>query len=428
MANHEAYLRSALSVYRHPELAARDITNCIGVYVDLRPQRDTFVFNDGSRKEYLCLSGTIPVTYKRNTYNIPLCLWLLDTHPHNPPMVYVKPTSNMQIKPSKHVDNTGRVYLPYLHDWKHPGSDLLGLVQILVIVFSEEPPVFSKGSGPQRPPPPVPYTASSVGVTNNPPYPTSAQGMPVPSYPAVPATGYQVPTAYPPTTGYPQYPAYPGQTLPGQAPLSAAPGGYSAPAFPAYPPQQTSYHQTGAAPTTQPGTGTLSLSDEQIRMSLLTAVEDKMRRRLKEIFAQAQAEISSLQKIQEDLQNGKSTLDNMMQMLEKEQNDLELNTKLLDEKNQEMTAALSKMENNDKLDIDEAVTPTAPLYKQLLNAFAEEQATEDTIYYLGEALRKGFLELDVFLKQVRELSRKQFMLRALINKCREKAGLKDIRG
>lgn len=44
----------------------------------------------------------------------------------------------------------------------------------------------------------------------------------------------------------------------------------------------------GAAPTTQPGTGTLSLSDEQIRMSLLTAVEDKMRRRLKEIFAQAQ--------------------------------------------------------------------------------------------------------------------------------------------
>jgi len=42
-------------------------------------------------------------------------------------------------------------------------------------VFSEEPPVFSKGSGPQRPPPPVPYTASSVGVTNNPPYPTSGK-------------------------------------------------------------------------------------------------------------------------------------------------------------------------------------------------------------------------------------------------------------
>jgi Vps23 core domain len=35
---------------------------------------------------------------------------------------------------------------------------------------------------------------------------------------------------------------------------------------------------------------------------------------------------------------------------------------------------------------------------RLLNAFAEEQATEDAIYYMGEALRKGVIELDVFLK------------------------------
>ena len=35
---------------------------------------------------------------------------------------------------------------------------------------------------------------------------------------------------------------------------------------------------------------------------------------------------------------------------------------------------------------------------RLLNAFAEEQATEDAIYYLGEALRKGVIDLDVFLK------------------------------
>jgi len=34
----------------------------------------------------------------------------------------------------------------------------------------------------------------------------------------------------------------------------------------------------------------------------------------------------------------------------------------------------------------------------LLNAFAEEQATEDAVYYMGEALRKGVVDLDVFLK------------------------------
>jgi ESCRT-I complex subunit TSG101 len=60
---------------------------------------------------------------------------------------------------------------------------------------------------------------------------------------------------------------------------------------------------------------------------------------------------------------------------------------------------------------------------RLLNAFAEEAATEDAIYYMGEALRRGVIDLDVFLKQIRSLSRKQFMLRALMHKCRQKAGL-----
>ena len=53
------------------------------------------------------------------TYNIPVCLWLLDTYPYNPPMIFVKPTANMQIKPGRHVDMSGRIYLPYLHEWKH---------------------------------------------------------------------------------------------------------------------------------------------------------------------------------------------------------------------------------------------------------------------------------------------------------------------
>ena len=53
----------------------------------------------------------------------------------------------------------------------------------------------------------------------------------------------------------------------------------------------------------------------------------------------------------------------------------------------------------------------------------EEAATEDAIYFLGEALRKGSLDTEQFLRQAREVSRKQFMLRATMMKCREKAGL-----
>lgn len=60
---------------------------------------------------------------------------------------------------------------------------------------------------------------------------------------------------------------------------------------------------------------------------------------------------------------------------------------------------------------------------RLLAAYAEEAAIEDVIYYLGEALRTNVIDLDLFLKHVRQLSRKQFMLRALMQKCRQKAGL-----
>ena len=66
---------------------------------------------------------------------------------------------------------------------------------------------------------------------------------------------------------------------------------------------------------------------------------------------------------------------------------------------------------------------TEILSLRLLNAYAEEAAIEDVIYYLGDALRTNVIDLEVFLKHVRQLSRKQFMLRAIMQKCRQKAGL-----
>lgn len=45
----------------------------------------------------------------------------MDTHPHNAPLTYVKPTADMQIKVSMYVDHNGKIYLPYLHDWRSVG-------------------------------------------------------------------------------------------------------------------------------------------------------------------------------------------------------------------------------------------------------------------------------------------------------------------
>ncbi|KAH9519417.1 hypothetical protein Btru_075488 [Bulinus truncatus] len=420
MAQFETALRQYLTKYKHPNEARIDILKTITQYKDLRPSLDPFVFNDGTERHLVQLEGTIPVNYKGNTYNIPISIWVIDTHPYNPPMVFVKPTSTMQIKAGRYVDTNGKVDMPYIREWRHPHSDLLSLVQVLACAFGEECPVFSRVSGQRQPLPYPGQTPFPSNPSSMPPYPPPAANV-APAYPGYPGSGYPA-SAYPnPTAGYPagySYPpSYPQNSYPSYPPSA---GGYP-PQFgtqPPYPPLSTDGGSDMSRIT--PG-GTVTEAD--IKASLLSAVEDKMKRRLRETFAQAKAEMDVLEKTQKDLQNGKSKIEVMITELEKEKEELEKSIDLLREKDNEVKDAIQKMESNQNLSIDDAVVTTTPLYRQLVDAFAEEQAIEDAIYYLGEALRKNVIELESFLKRVRELSRKQFMLRATIQKCREKAGL-----
>lgn len=446
MSNFENELKTYVSKYKNPELVRRDVSQALLHYRDLRPSLEPFVFNDGKSQKLVQLEGTIPVTYKGNTYNIPIQLWIMDSHPHNPPMVYVRPTSTMQIKSGHYVDMNGKVDLPFLREWRAPKSDLMGLIQILIVTFGEECPVFSKV--PARPPltntPGVPYPVGG-------PVPMPSLGMPTaggyppyqaPPYPSQSQSGSYPPVAYPPHTtaggyppsgnfGYPSSGGYPPIMPSGYPPNQSAQfpvpyGGYGS--NPAYPSSQTSFAGAQGSSGTAglpglPAAGTGTVTEEHLRVSLMSAVEDKMKRKLKEFFAQAQAEMDVLKKTEADLTKGKEKLDKMIKDLEQEKMSIESNIILLRTKDNEVKEALQRMEHNEKMDVDEAVVTTTPLYRQLLDAFAEEQAIEDAIYYLGEALRKNVIELEVFLKQVRELSRRQFMQRALIQKCREKAGL-----
>jgi len=384
-----------MKYYKNPEKVKRDVHTLINNYRGLQPKVDTFVFNDGSSKQLLSLAGTIPVPYKGNTYNIPIAIWLLETHPLNAPLVFVRPTSGMQIRISKHVDHNGKVYLPYLHIWSPNESDLLGLVQITIIVFGEQPPVYAVAGPPPRQENTTPYPLQP----GYPPYPTTNTPYPT-AYPSYPSSGGSSSTPYPSySSGYPPYP------------ISGSVNSNSS--YPSYPP--------AATPTPQ-ATGTIS--EDHIRASLLSAVEDKVRRRLSEIFAQSQAEIETLKKTENELRTGQTKLEELSRRLDQEQMEVERNISSLKERSIELEETLNKIKSQDSnFDVDEAVVTTAPIYKQLLNAYAEQAATEDAIYYLGEGLRRGVIELDVFLKHVRSLSRKQFMLRALMERCRQQAGL-----
>lgn len=81
------------------------------------------------------------------------------------------------------------------------------------------------------------------------------------------------------------------------------------------------------------------------------------------------------------------------------------------------------MKHRDNTNIEDAVITTTPLYHQLMNSFAEELAIQDLIYYLGEGLANKTINLDSFLKMIRLLTRRQFILRATMQKARQKASL-----
>ncbi|XP_015675102.1 tumor susceptibility gene 101 protein isoform X2 [Protobothrops mucrosquamatus] len=392
MAMSETQLKKMLAKYKYRDLAVQETVNVTGQYKDLKPVMDNYVFNDGSSRELMSLTGTIPVNYRGNIYNIPICLWLLDTYPFNPPICFVKPTSSMTIKTGKHVDANGRIYLPYLHEWKHPQSDLIGLIQVMIVVFGEEPPVFSR-----------PTISASY-----PPY--QATGPPNTSYmPGMPSGISPFPPGPPPNpSGYSGYP-YP-------TPSGPFPATTSTPHYPSQPPVTT------VGPS-RDGT----ISEDTIRASLISAVSDKLRWRMKEEMDRAQAELNALKRTEEDLKKGHQKLEEMVTRLDQEVAEVDKNIDLLKKKDEELSSALEKMESQtENNDIDEVIVPTAPLYKQILNLYAEENAIEDTIFYLGEALRRGVIDLDIFLKHVRLLSRKQFQLRALMQKARKTAGLSDL--
>ena len=158
-------------VYRDPQRVLRDagslLRSPLGSH--LRPTTEPLILNDGtSTPPVLLLRGTIPHTYRGVTYNLPIDLYLPPPYPGGSPTVFIRPVASMAIKENhKHVGLDGRVYLPYLHDWRANTHDLTELVVWMSSLFGAEPPCYARpaggGGGGGRPPP---YAHASVATAS----------------------------------------------------------------------------------------------------------------------------------------------------------------------------------------------------------------------------------------------------------------------
>ena len=313
------------SRYANVDGTKRDALVLLQMYPSLRPKCELFVFNDGSQRNLVCLHGTLPVPYMGSQYNIPVAIWIMNDHPDTAPWCYVIPTSEMNVQVSESVQSDGKITLPYLREWQASNSDLLSLVQLLIISFGVQPPVFAK------------------------------------------------------------------------------------------PPSGTSDIRPGSTITSQ-----------HLRDSLETAVEEKIKRALSEEFSTKNVEIQSLRNVYESLNENRGKI---VQTSHKMHHTRDLLEAVCIEARRDIANVIDadfQVQDRDQdvnKKVDQRYVAATPLHRQIAECYAQEQALSDAIYWLGEALRKGKLDCETYLKNVRDLSRKQFYLHATIQAARTKARL-----
>uniref|UniRef100_A0A3B4Y4N1 Si:dkey-181m9.8 n=1 Tax=Seriola lalandi dorsalis TaxID=1841481 RepID=A0A3B4Y4N1_SERLL len=101
-------------------------------------------FPSKEKKKLVYLAGTVPVHYE-SEYNIPVCIWLHETHPVSRPRCYVCPSVSMVINPyCPCVDPSGNISLDGLKNWTHGVSDLSLLVSEMRRAFQVDTPLYAR--------------------------------------------------------------------------------------------------------------------------------------------------------------------------------------------------------------------------------------------------------------------------------------------
>lgn len=141
MSHREDKIKRMLPKTYQRNHVANEIRVALAFFKDLQPKIDEYVYNDGTTKNLMSLSGTIPVMYNEKSYNIPICLWLEESYPQTAPICYVRPTREMMVIRQRFISNTIEVVMPYLKEWTPGECNLVTLLQVLVATFGDFPPV-----------------------------------------------------------------------------------------------------------------------------------------------------------------------------------------------------------------------------------------------------------------------------------------------
>jgi len=65
-------------------------------------------------------------------------LWLKESYPRTAPICYLKPTREMVVVPSRHVNSNGEILMPYLDEWRHVRLQLEDATMVFVCHYTND--------------------------------------------------------------------------------------------------------------------------------------------------------------------------------------------------------------------------------------------------------------------------------------------------
>uniref|UniRef100_A0A0V0IFI1 Uncharacterized protein n=1 Tax=Solanum chacoense TaxID=4108 RepID=A0A0V0IFI1_SOLCH len=350
-------------------LIRQHLLSLIDIFPSLQPKTASFTHNDGRTVNLLQAVGTVPMVYLDRPYNIPVIIWLMESYPRHPPLVFVNPTRDMVIKkPHPFVNPSGVVSIPYLQNWIYPSSNLVELVRNLSHFFGRDPPLYAK-----------------VQV-----HPSNPNPSPRPT---------PTPTPHPPpSTSFPNH---------------SSPVGSSGiwPAIPPRPVQQPPY---GAVKQDDREEVFKRNSIDKLLVDLhsdIVGLRDAQEKDMDGLF-NAQG---VLKQREEQLKQGLKEMQDEKEGLEQQLQMVLMNSDVLEGWLRENEGKVTNLGN---VDVDTAFEPCDSLSKQMLNCTASDLALEDVIYSLDKAIQGGAIPFDQYLRNIRLLSREQFFHRATASKVR----------
>ncbi|CAN4118263.1 unnamed protein product [Withania somnifera] len=331
----------------------------------LQPKTASFTHNDGRTVNLLQAIGTVPMVFQEVTYNIPVVIWLMETYPRHPPLVFVNPTKDMVVKPSHpFVNPSGVVSIPYLQNWIYPSSNLVELARNLGVFFGRDPPLYTKTRPSLNPHPPPNTSFSTRPSLSQSSHPSFSSGI----RPAIPPRGSQ----------QQKQPPY--------------------------------------------GGGRMEDAAEVFKRNVMDQLVVSLHKDIVGLREDREVDVDGLFSVQRVLKQREEVLKQGFKEMQDEKEGLEQQLQMVLMNSDVLEGWLreneGKLKNLGNVDVDMAFEPCDNLSKQVLDCTASDLVLEDVIYSLDKAIQGGAIPFDQYLRNIRLLSREQFFHRATASKVR----------